>query len=212
MLIFDSESQSPSREVNPAGGFHGFYLEPDISNIRNPAKHSFSIVLQDTIWNDYNLSNLPDQLFIPSSSFNVNTQNTSFRKNDVFKIKYHGKTIDSTSLYCSGTSYLIIESGTIDDGSGKNNYASNCSCKWIITVPAGKRIKLTFDRMDTQPNTDFVYLVDGQTAIPENFIAKFSGQNIPPVVVSRTNEVLVWFVSDSNSTGLGWQFHYETVE
>lgn len=211
-LIFDSESHPPSRKVNPAGGFHGFYLEPDISNIRNPDKHSFSIVLQDTIWNEYNFSSLPDQLFVPSSSFKVNTQNTSFRKNDVFKIRYHGKTIDSSSLYCSGTSYLNIESGTIDDGSGENNYASNCSCKWIITVPAGKRIKFTFDRMDTQANTDFVYLVDGQTAVPERFIAKFSGQNLPPVVVSRTNEVLVWFVSDSNSTGLGWQFHYEAVE
>ncbi len=211
-LIFDSESHPPYREVNPAGGFHGFYLEPDISNIRNPDKHSFNIILQDTIWNEYNLSNLPDQLFIPSRSFRVNTQNTSFRKNDVFKIKYHGKTIDSTRLYCGGTSYLNIESGTIDDGSGKNNYASNCSCKWIITVPAGKRIKFTFDRMDTQPNVDFVYLVDGHTAIPENFIAKFSGQDIPPVVVSRTNEVLVWFVTDRNSTGSGWQFQYETLE
>lgn len=211
-IIFDSESHSQYREVNPPGAYHGFYLIPDISKIRNPHKHSFSIVLQDTTWNEYKLSKLPDKLFIPSGSFIVNTQNSSFRKNDVFKIKYYGKTIDSTSLYCSGTSYFNIESGTINDGSGKNNYANKCSCKWIITVPAGKRIKFTFDRMDTQANTDFVYLVDGQTVVPENFIAKFSGQNIPPAVISRTNEVSVWFVSDSNSTGQGWQFHYETVE
>lgn len=66
--------------------------------------------------------------------------------------------------------------------------------------------------MDTQANVDFVYLVDGQTAIPENFIAKFSGQKQPPVVYSRGNEVLVWFVTDKTSTGDGWQFHYKAID
>ena len=180
--------------------------------IKKPEKHSFSIVVNDTVWNEYNLSKVPLQLFIPSSSLRVKVENTSFRKNDLLKISYQGKTIDSTRLYCSGTHYRNQVSGSIDDGSGENNYTNNCSCRWIITVPEGKRIKFTFDQMDTQPNIDFVYLVDGKTAIPENFIAKFSGQNIPPVVVSRTNEVLVWFVTDSSSTGQGWQFQYETLE
>jgi len=66
--------------------------------------------------------------------------------------------------------------------------------------------------MDTQPNVDFVYLVDGKTAIPENIFAKFSGQNIPPVVVSRTNEVLIWFVTDKLLTGKGWRVHFEATE
>ena len=66
--------------------------------------------------------------------------------------------------------------------------------------------------IDTQPNVDFVYFVDGKTAIQENFIAKFIGQNLPPVVVSRTNEVLIWFVTDKTATGQGWEFSYETVE
>jgi hypothetical protein len=211
-IMIDAESTCREWEINPAGGYQGFYLEPDISCIKKPEKHSFSIVVNDTVWNKYNLSNSPSQVFVPSSSLKVDVQHNSFKKNDVFRIFYHGKTTDSTELYCSDIRYLNLEKGSIDDGSGENNYANLCSCKWIITVPDGKRIKFIFDQMDTQPNVDFVYLVDGQTAIPENFIAKFSGQNIPPVVISRTNEVLVWFVTDKFSTGQGWQFHYKAVE
>jgi len=169
-------------------------------------------MVNDSVWNSYNLSNIPPQIFVPSSSLKLVMESTSLRKKDLFKINFHGKTVDSTSLYCSDTRYLDLESGRIEDGSGENNYANKCSCRWIITVPPGKRIKFTFDQMDTQANVDYVYLVDGQTAIPENFIAIFSGQNIPPVVYSRTNEVLVWFVTDKSSTGQGWQLHYETVE
>ncbi|MCK5471138.1 MAG: CUB domain-containing protein, partial [Cyclobacteriaceae bacterium] len=73
-------------------------------------------------------------------------------------------------------------------------------------------IKFTFISMDSEPNVDFVYLVDGRTAIPANFIAKFSGQNLPPIVYSKTNEVLIWFVTDKANSGQGWQFHYETVK
>jgi hypothetical protein len=211
-IIINAESPVQFWEINPAGAYHGFYLEADISNIKNPEKHSFSIVVNDSVWNEYKLSNTPPQLFIPSSSLKVKMQNASLRKKDIFKINFHGKSVDSTRLFCSETRYLDLESGSIEDGSGENNYTNNCSCKWIITVPQGKRIKFTFDQLDTQAKVDFVYLVDGQTAIPENFIAKFSGQNIPPVVVSRTNEVLVWFVTDKSSTGQGWTFHYETIE
>ncbi len=199
-------------EIHPAGGYQGFYLEPDISKIKKPGKHSFRIVVHDSVWNEYNLANIPAQLFIPSASLKLMMENSSLRKKDLFRINYQGKTVDSTRLYCSDTRYLDLESGSIDDGSGENYYANKCSCRWIIRVPPGKRIKFTFDQMDTQANVDFVYLVDGQTAIPENFIAKFSGQNIPPVVFSRTNEVLVWFVTDKSISGQGWRLHYETVE
>jgi hypothetical protein len=211
-IIINSENKEQSFSVHPAGGYQGFYLEPDITKLRKPNKYSFSITVNDTTWNEFYLSNSPSQLFVPSPSWSVQLHTSAFRKKDVFRINYYGKTIDSTRLFCRGTRYLTLESGSIEDGSREENYANNCSCRWIITVPPGKRIKFTFDKMDTQANIDYVYLVDGRTAIPENFIAKFSGQNIPPVVVSRSNEVLVWFVTDQNLTGRGWHFHYQAVE
>jgi hypothetical protein len=54
-------------------------------------------------------------------------------------------------------------------------------------------------------------LADGKTVIPENVFAMFSGYNTPPVVYSRTNEIVVWFVTDKTLTGRGFQFHYEFV-
>ncbi len=207
-----AESNSNCWEIEPAGGYQGFDLEPDISKVKKPGKHSFRIVVHDSVWNEYKLSNLPPQLFVPSASLKLMMEHNSLRKKDLFKMNFQGKTVDSTRLFCSDTRYLDLESGSIEDGSGEYNYADNCSCRWIITVPPGKRIKFTFDQMDTQANVDFVYLVDGRTAVPDHIIAKFSGQNIPPVVFSRTNEVLVWFVSDKSLSMQGWRLSYETVD
>lgn len=141
-----------------------------------------------------------------------NTQNGSFKKKDIFKIKYQEKPINSTKLYSKETRYISLEEGVIEDDSKLNNYANNCSCSWIITVPIGKRIKFTFDELNTQSNAYFIYLVDGKTAIPKNIFAKLNGQNIPPVFYSRTNEVLVWFLSDNTATAKGWRFKYEAVD
>ncbi len=212
MMVIDADSRSKKWEIRPVGDYHGFYLKPDISGIKKPEKHLLRIIVKDTLWNEYKLSNLPPQLFVPSPFLTLTLPKNSLKKKELIQINYHGKTIDSTKLYCSDLRYLNLEKGAVTDGSGENNYANSCSCKWLINVPIGKRIKFTFEKMDTQPNVDFVYLVDGKTAIKENIIAKFSGQNQPPVVVSRTNEVLVWFVTDKTSTGQGWQFYYEVVE
>jgi len=211
-IVIDAQTSLQSWDINPAGNYHGFHLNADISKIKKPEKQTLSITVRDTIWNEYSMARMPQHLFIPSKSVKLNLRNSTFRKNDLIRIHYHGLPVDSTKLYCSGIQYISDESGTVDDGSSHSNYANNCSCKWIITAPPGKRVKFTFEQMDTQANVDFVYIVDGTTAIPENFIAKFSGQNIPPVVISRTNEVLVWFVTDSFSTGKGWQFKYELFE
>lgn len=199
-------------KIAPAGNYHGFFLEANIVGIKKPWKHSFQIIVEDSIWAEYNLANIPSKIFVPSPSIEIEASNNTFKKNDILKIDYYGKIIDSTTLYCSGMRYVGDEKGSITDGSGENNYANYSSCKWLITVADGKRIKFTFDQMDTQANIDYVYIVDGRSVIRENYIALFSGQNKPPIITSRTNEVLIWFVSDKTTTGKGWSFHYEAIE
>lgn len=199
-------------EVAPLGSYHGFQLQADISNIKNPAKHEISILLEDTLWSTASLDQVPQDWFVPAQSFTLNLSNEQFGKKDILKINYAGQPIDSTLLYCQGLKTISQPSGRIDDGSHVNDYANNCSCQWILQAPVGQRIRFEFDELDTQGNVDFVYLVEGKTAIPENFIAKFSGQNKPPIVESYTNEVLVWFLTDDNATGQGWSFKYEFIE
>ena len=213
VIVSNSETKTNEWSINPPGGYHGFRLEADISNIKKPEKHQISIFTEDSLWNTYQLTQLPRQLFIPAQKITLKLQQKkSFKKAERLKINYWGEPIDSTILYCSGTHYINETSGQIEDGSGSENYTNFCSCKWIINVPQGQRVRFTFNKMDTEGNVDFVYLVDGQTAVPERIFAKFSGQNIPPVVTSRTNEVLIWFVTDGQTTGKGWQFTWESVE
>lgn len=102
--------------------------------------------------------------------------------------------------------------GKCFDGSKTHDYASGCDCKWIISVPEGKRIRLSFPEFNTQPNEDYVYLFDGDMAMQENVLAVFSGSNTPPVIVSRTNQVLIWFVSDNQSNAKGWKLEYKAVD
>jgi serine protease len=214
-IIVNKTNSNKDWNINLEGGFHGIHLKPNLKDIKDQEKHSVDISIKDTLWNTYKLSELPSNLFVPSASIKLSFKNNSFKKKDVLKIEYYGKSIDSTKLYCQDIpSKIHLESGSgfIEDGSNENNYSNNCSCKWIITAPEGKKIKFIFDKMDTESNIDFVYLVNGQTAIPDRIFAKFSGSNIPPVVYSATNEALIWFVTDTKTTENGWSFKYEIVD
>lgn len=125
---------------------------------------------------------------------------------------YFVETVDSSLLYCQNLVTLTQPTGLISDGSEMDRYANKSSCKWQITAPAGKRIRIEFTELDTEANMDFVWLFDGQNTIPEYLMAKFSGQKLPPSIVSRTNEVLVWFLSNETTTGKGWEFRYTIQE
>ncbi|WP_311260676.1 CUB domain-containing protein, partial [Xanthomonas sp. WCS2017Cala2-12] len=84
--------------------------------------------------------------------------------------------LDRSTLYCSGKNDITELSGEISDGSGtENNYAEECDCKWQITVPEGYMISIAFTEMDTEEKIDNVFLFDGEYAIPEYAIARFSG-------------------------------------
>ncbi len=128
------------------------------------------------------------------------------------KISYEVLPNDSSTLFCGEKQYYTELTDTISDGSGISNYTNNCDCKWQITVPDGYRISLEFTDFDTEELTDNVFLFDGEYAIPQNAIARFSGSDIPPFVVSRTNKVLVWFVTDNKTTRKGWTLVYKAIK
>jgi hypothetical protein len=211
--IWRIDKSNSINEVNvqPVGGYSGFFLKFKANKGIIKKKNTLEIIINDTLWNEYSFKKLPDKIFIPSSSFKLKLKSSRFKQNDSLMLAYEGKTIDSTTLFCSGTKYYTNDLQSICDGSGESNYSNNCDCKWLITAPPGKTIKITFDWIHTQSNVDFIYLADGKTVIPENVFAMFSGYNTPPVVYSRTNEIVVWFVTDKTLTGRGFQFHYEFV-
>ncbi|GGO77123.1 hypothetical protein GCM10011348_05980 [Marinobacterium nitratireducens] len=98
--------------------------------------------------------------------------------------------------------------GMIEDGSGADDYAFNSDCKWLITAPPGKVVRLWFDRFDTEARTDMLYFFNGEGTNPASMMAIFSGPDIPPELRTWSNRVLVWFLADGSNQHAGWRMHY----
>ena len=127
-------------------------------------------------------------------------------------INYRSEALDSATLYCHGTLFYDGTSGSFEDGSANGPYAGNCDCKWQITVPEGKRIRLDFDSFDTKAKTDYVYIFQGTGTQQDNLIAKFSGPDLPPILTTGLNKALLWFVTDRHGGGKGWHVNYTAVD
>lgn len=213
--IYSAFNSSSTYEwlIEPHGNYKG--IKFNLLKTEDKPKDSKISFLQlsNGQWKEYasySFSNLPDPLQIPTLPVKVKFEKANSGKHFSWNLGFAAITTDSSRLYCSGTKYFELNEGVFSDGSENENYASNCDCKWQITVPPGKQVQINFKEFDCQPKVDFVYLYDGEYAIPDNIIAKFSGNAIPPVVTSRTNKVLIWFVTDGSITAQGWELHYKT--
>jgi serine protease len=209
-LIFNPHLKRQKVEISPPGAYSGIFLHFK-GNYLPRLKGSLKIFNKDTIIIIPSISQLPQNLFVPGSGYNIELI-SPYKTADNLKIQYYFKTIDSTKLYCDDIKYFGDLKGEFSDGSGTNNYANYCSCKWIIRAPEGEKLRFEFTEFDTQAKTDFVWLFDGENTIPENIIARFSGPVIPPIVKSASNKVLIWFVSDGYVTGKGWKLRYTTED
>jgi len=118
-------------------------------------------------------------------------------------LEYEFETINFSTMYCNGTEQLTVE-GTIDDGSGPNDYSPASDCKWLITAPEGQVIHFRFVEFDTEDKTDFIYFFSG-AGTQEDIMARFSGPGIPPELTTWRNQVLVWFVTDRQNQAKGWK-------
>lgn len=124
---------------------------------------------------------------------------------------YEVTTIDSSILYCSGTTNVSNAEGYIEDGSASDNYTGRNDCKWQLTAPAGKKFQLNFDEFDSEAKIDQVYIFNGNST-KDPILAIFSGPNIPPSITSWTNEVLIWFLTNEENNFKGWKLHYKIID
>ena len=196
-------------ELQPVGGYSNITFTLS-GKVKNRAKDRLDFYTDDSLYSSYLLSEFPLKAEIPGGYAKV--AYTGKPGSEPLILNYVAKGIDSTTLYCSGTKYLEASTGEISDGSGKGDYANNCSCKWQIKVATGKHVRLEFDQFDTQPKIDNVYVYQGSETLESNLIARFSGPTLPPVVTSASNEVLIWFVTDGTITGKGWHLKYTATD
>lgn len=157
----------------------------------------------------FTLPELPQDLFIAGDKAYVKYIPAGHSTPD-WLLAYEADTIDTRTLHCSGTTHLS-EEGVITDGSGAQKYSYNTDCKWLITAPPGKVVHFRFSALDTETRRDMIYFFNG-AGTHQDIMATFSGNELPPELSTWNNQVLVWFVTDGQNQGHGWQAEYHFVD
>ncbi len=211
--FFNTKKELKEWEINPYGANLGIELNLEYLT-GEPKNGTFKFITKNNTPIQIKLSEWQKQkkIFIDDKNIVVQFIPANASKKIFGRISYEVIPIDSTILYCKGKNYYSELNDSITDGSGTLTYAGNCDCKWQINVPEGYRISFDFLEFDTEAKTDQVYLFDGEYTIPDYAIARFSGPDIPPAVISRTNKVLIWFITDNKINGKGWKLNYKAVK
>jgi hypothetical protein len=134
--------------------------------------------------------------------------NISYGHGAVFGI-YPDTTQFDYPVFCEGTKVLTSKLGTIEDGSGPDNYLPNTSCNWLIQ-PADTSLTnmvLDFLFLDTEADTDIISIYDGPDAEAE-LLGEFSGNEIPGTINASSNTVFVTFQCDDANENTGWKLSY----
>lgn len=207
--IFIKKTKSAqSWKINPPGDYKGVHFYSNSATNDGLIKVSN----KDTILFEGKLNELFVGLYLTGSDLNIDF--LAKHNNDGNTVlAYYMETMDSSTLYCKGTTEIIVEgNGIITDNSNEKNYTNDCSCQWQLVAPPGKHIRVEMEELDTEPNMDYLWLFDGTSTLQERILAKFSGYKKPPIVQSVTNKLLLWFLTDKVNTGKGWKLQYQVVD
>jgi hypothetical protein len=111
------------------------------------------------------------------------------------------------SEFCSGGTTLTTKSGSLDDGSGDEDYGNNATCSWTISPDKADSIVLSFSAFGTESGADLVTIYDG-TSDSDPVLATLSGSSLPADVVSTGGDMHIVFASNSSVSGGGWSASY----
>jgi len=198
-----------SWNIQPPGEFSGIRFTPVTSRDQTPngLVEFRSTDLPDAeVIASYPLDAQPENVYVPGTTAYVMVQMKRNRRGQDWLLKYETEAINFSRLHCHDTKRLNKE-GTISDGSGTDTYSGKSDCKWQISAPEGKVVRIRFDSLDTENRTDLIYFFNG-AGTHEDVMALISGDELPPEFTSWSNQVLIWFVSDDENHGQGWTISY----
>jgi hypothetical protein len=109
---------------------------------------------------------------------------------------------------CQGQQVLNYINGSVEDGSGFNDYANNEDCSWLIVPQDAEHdsitsITLIFSRFDTESGADSVTIYQGSTT-SSPVLGSFSGNSLPPAIIASGNKMLITFHTNSAVRKPGW--------
>ena len=82
------------------------------------------------------------------------------------------------------------------------------SCHWALHARERQKIFITFTNFSTENSYDFVTV--RELSNTSHIIGRFSGSNIPPVVVSCGRSVSISFTSDGSVTRNGFYAKFQS--
>ena len=113
------------------------------------------------------------------------------------------------NLACSRT--LVESSGFILSPHYPGFYAPKSHCTWSITAPDRHVVRLEVLEFqlehDPRCTSDYLEIIDGNT-LHEQRLGKFCGEEIPALIESSSNTVLITFRSDKDIQGTGFKLYY----
>jgi len=145
---------------------------------------------------------IPDELTSSGDRVLITFESDDSNTASGWKIKFRAHLPN----FCSGSILLSDPSGTFSDGSQDKNYIENSFCKWNIAIPDANSITVEFEYFNTEPDHDFVRILDLSTN-PSTELGKFSGADLPEPVTGK-GPLIVFFITNQSINVQGWKAYY----
>lgn len=113
--------------------------------------------------------------------------------------------------WCSGSNTLTSPAGDLSDGSGRFSYYSGSRCIWKIQPPGAGSVTLFFDEFSTEPEDDFLRVLDlGTGEVLGEYSGVFSPDLPPSPLVATGGKMMLLFSTGDAGRGEGFKAHWET--
>lgn len=95
------------------------------------------------------------------------------------------------------------------------SYPDHTNKSWLVIVPHGFTVKLTFESFSLEHIVDCKYdhvsIYDGRSTTGSPLIGRYCGYDKPRDQYSTDRHILVVFISDSLHSGTGFNIFYEAL-
>lgn len=109
--------------------------------------------------------------------------------------------------FCEGQVVRTSATGTIEDGSGSDNYRPFSTCKYRIIVPAYDVIQLHFDYLDLEEGHDFLRVYDNNFS-DDALLASLTGSMSDTTLTFYVPRLAMLFETDEQNNANGFKFTY----
>ena len=117
---------------------------------------------------------------------------------------------------CGGPKYLRQGSGHIKSPNyGISSYYPNLDCKWVVSAPAGKIVRVNLIDADIESDVscrfDYLSLYDGASEYA-SVIKRLCGRPKPQIIKTSSNTVFLRFRTDGTAQGRGFLIEYSFTD